>query len=210
MFDFFDPIIDFVTEDIPYAISSAAEWIDETVFGYEGLTGDYLESDMGYGDFSFGDDYSTYSFRSGDAFFDSVSDYGPLTKAADYLFGTPGGPYSSSLLQDLGIGLSDVGKAMSAGAESFLGGSKGSMGSSRRQLKVDVPGGVSQSALSGVASSDPRIRQASASMLRGEFTNPEIRAILEAALARRTITAYSPTISPGSSTVRVDLAKKAG
>lgn len=218
MFNFsgvFDSVVDFITEDIPYAISSAAQWVDETVFGYSGLTGDYLESDLGYGDFSFGGgsglntDFTSYSFRTGDDFFKSVSDYGPLTKAADYLLGTAGGPYSSSLLQDLG-GSSNVAKAVSAGAESFLGGSKGatSAGSAGQRPGVDVPEGTVASGLSGLSSSDPRIQQATANMLRGEFVNPEIRAILEAALARRTIQAYGPTISPGSASVKVDLVKK--
>jgi len=207
MFSFsgiFDSVVDFVTEDIPYAISSAAEWVDDTIFGY----GNDVTSTM----YTSGPFPGINQAEAG-SYLTTTFDYGPLEKGVDYLFGLEGGPYSSSLLQDLG-GFSNVsskvGKAVSAGAESFLGGSKGatSAGSAGQRPGVDVPAGTVASGLSGLSSSDPRIQQATANMLRGEFVNPEIRAVLEAALARRTIQAYGPTISPGSASVRVDLAKK--
>jgi hypothetical protein len=141
---------------------------------------------------------------------DYTKTYGPFEKAADYLLGGTGGPYTDSFLGDvkdvLGIGGKDIAKA---GAKALTGGGQNIQKApyTKRKFSAADPGQAGKPVtLSQAIANNPSLAQAAGKLMRGEYKNPEMAQVREQ-LIQRTIESRR-TISGLEQPIRVKSAPR--
>jgi hypothetical protein len=200
--DFLSGLGNFITDTVPSAISSFTSGIADTIIGgfrsIDDFFGFTVEADGPMG--------------SGLGPFDTPKiGYGPFEKAADYLLGGEGGPYTSSFLGDVkdvfGIGGKDIAKA---GAKALLGGDGQKVQRApytKRGFSSPAPGQAGKPVtLSQAIANNPSLAQAAGKLMRGEYKNPEMARVREQ-LIQRTIESRR-TISGLEQPIRVQRAPR--
>ncbi len=197
MFDFFVDAVsavgDFFLDDIPSYIMQGAEWFDDTILGYG--------NDITTGTLYKSGPFPGINQTAAGSFFTTVKDYGPLEKAADYLFGMEGGPYTSSFLGDLGKeGIGEIAGLISGGG----GGAQAMRGTTRApSLNVSLPSGKSGRPSLGSAGSalpgmgDARF-QANLADLYKNTQNRDVQNIFSEAYFKRNLSGGERSLALGS------------
>jgi hypothetical protein len=168
-----------------------AEWLDTELFGYGG-------SDSISGALYKSGPFPGINQAAAGSFFTAADDYGPLSKAADYIFGMEGGPYTSSFLGDLGKeGIGEVTDLIAGG------GGAAQPGSRMPKLNVSLPsGGTPRPRLGGSTNMLPGMGdarfQASLADLYRNTQNSDVQKVFSEAYFKRNLSGTERSLALGS------------